>query len=1316
MAKRDPQIAAHLEWIGFVRPTGLVVSAPALVKAGVILNRHDSEGQRLLRESLANGAHPFQDGTKDGDPLLTDFRVFAEKVLGWGFSPKGFAGTAETPIPTELEVPVPESGDVLAPHFAVRSEPLKDSLPVMSTPVGGQEEDSSQWQLLVSICDPGKDFDRRISKGRGLEMSSHGQMERLLRHTHVTAGLLFNGTTLRLVSAPRGESSGWVDFQVSDMVQTAGRPICSAMRALLSQTRLLSMPRDKRLAALLEDSRKFQNEVSERLAEQVLHALYELLRGFQAAHDASGGELLRHQLAEDPDEVYRGLLTVVLRLVYLLYSEERDMLPQDETFLDGYSPAALYERLRADAAIHPDTMDQRYGAYAQLLALWRMVHDGAKAAGVSLTPRYGDLFHPDRYPFLEGRSQEPRQVIERINPPLVSDGTVYRVLEKLIVLEAERISYRALDVEHIGSVYETMMGFRLERATGRSVAIRAAKKHGAPATLDLEALLKQAPGTRAKWIRDRTDRKLTPKVSKAAREADTIDEMHAALASVVDSNATPDLVPFGNMVLQPSEERRRSGSHYTPRELTEPIVRKALEPIMERLGNEAGGVPRPEQILDLKVCDPAMGSGAFLVEACRQIAESLIDAWRTYDSMPEIPPDEDETVLARRIVAQRCLYGVDRNPKAVDLAKLSLWLTTLAKDHPLTFLDHALRHGDSLVGLSIRQLQSFHWKGNATTFEAGFEALQSRAHLKQATELRQLIQEAHEGVSDQELRDLLDASSIETEAMRLFGDLVLAAYFEESSATGREARRKELAEAVLAGTTVQYRGWLEELRREEPPLVPFHWQIEFPEVFDRPNPGFDTVVGNPPFLGGTKISAVAGSVYRSWLTFLHEGSHGHADLVAHFFRRSFGLIRFGGTMGLIATNTIAQGDTRSSGLRWICERGGTIYHARRRVMWPGLAAVVVSIVHLSRGDPKIAKILDVQSVDRITAFLFNRGGHSDPLRLASNSHQSFNGSKIYGQGFLFDDSDPKGVASPVSEMEHLIETYPSYSEAIFPYIGGRELNSNPLHTHHRYVINFGERDLEACRHKWPHLVEIVEKKVRPQRVIKDAKKYPRMVNEWWKYWNSRPELNKRIKDLDRVLANSQVCSRVQFAFLPSNMVYSHALNVYPFADYAPFCTLQSRLHEKWALFLGSSMKDDLRYTPTDCFETFPFPKNWENRSDLEAVGKEYYEFRAALMLRNDEGLTQTYNRFHDPNEYASEIVDLRRLHDFMDRAVLDSYGWTDIPIDCSFLLDYEVDEETWGNKKKPYRYRWPDDVRGEVLARLLELNAKRGAEEARAGQ
>ena len=152
------------------------------------------------------------------------------------------------------------------------------------------------------------------------------------------------------------------------------------------------------------------------------------------------------------------------------------------------------------------------------------------------------------------------------------------------------------------------------------------------------------------------------------------------------------------MVFQPSDERRTSGSHYTPRSLTEPIVRTTLQPILARLGDQ----PTPEQILDLKVCDPAMGSGAFLVEACRLLGDELVKAWHVHDSVPVIPPDEDEVLHARRLVAQRCLYGVDKNPMAVDLAKLSLWLATLAKDHPFTFLDHSLRCGDSLVGLTQR--------------------------------------------------------------------------------------------------------------------------------------------------------------------------------------------------------------------------------------------------------------------------------------------------------------------------------------------------------------------------------------------------------------------------------------------------------------------------------------------------------------------------------------------------------------------------------------------------------------------------------------
>ena len=511
MPKRDPQIDAHLEWIGFVRPTGLVVSAPALVRAGAVLPR-DPEGQRRLRACVAE--RRFRpDG--EPEPWLPDFRAFAASVLGWSFSPKGYAGTDGSPIPPELETPLQEGGEVLRPDFAVREREPRD--------------DGSRWQLLVEVIEPGDEFDRVAGGAGRLEVSAHGRMERLLRQTGVPAGLLSNGRTLRLVSAPRGESSGWLDLHVADMVTTAGRPIVAALRLLLSETRLLALPRDKRFAALLADSRRFQNEVSERLAEQVLHALYELLRGVQAADDAWDRELLREALAERPDDVYHALLTVILRLVFLLYAEERDLLPEGETFARHYSLAGLYERLREDAALHPDTMNQRHGAWVQLLVLFRLFHDGAEADGLRLPRRLGVLFDFDRFPFLEGRRGGTRHDHERVEPPLIPDGTVYRALDKLLVLDGERISYRALEVEQIGSVYETMMRFRLETATARSVAIKAQKNHGASTTADLETPLGEAGGKRAKWLRDGTDRALTDKARKPVAEAESVADLHAAL-------------------------------------------------------------------------------------------------------------------------------------------------------------------------------------------------------------------------------------------------------------------------------------------------------------------------------------------------------------------------------------------------------------------------------------------------------------------------------------------------------------------------------------------------------------------------------------------------------------------------------------------------------------------------------------------------------------------------------------------------------------------------------------------------------------------
>ena len=442
-----------------------------------------------------------------------------------------------------------------------------------------------------------------------------------------------------------------------------------------------------------------------------------------------------------------------------------------------------------------------------------------------------------------------------------------------------------------------------------------------------------------------------------------------AFGSLVDERASPKATPIGPGApyLQPTEERRRSGSHYTPRSLTEPIVRHALEPAFARLGDNAS----PEAVLSLKVLDPACGSGAFLVEACRQIGARLEQAWNMYGAeKPKIPPDEDEALHARRLVAQKCLYGVDRNPMAVDLARLSLWLATLARDHEFTFLDHALKAGDSLVGLTRAEIAAAHWDPSKPGLPLFREMIEEAVN--RALEGREAIRNAGDDVliEAQAARyaRVVDAS----EPARIVGDAVIAAHLLRrqaaragaGAAEGRKLDHVEPAELGPAARQGRRRSGAEMGWR------PFHWEIEFPEVFARDNPGFDAIVGNPPFAGKNTISAASGPRYLPWLQTLHQGAHGNADLVAHFFRRAFILLRDGGAFGLIATNTIGQGDTRATGLATILLQGGRIYRATKRYQWPNEgAAVVVSIVHVQRKGAPIVPVLDGRPVGRISAYL-----------------------------------------------------------------------------------------------------------------------------------------------------------------------------------------------------------------------------------------------------------------------------------------------------------------------------------------------------------
>ena len=828
--ERNNLIFTHQEWLGFVQPVGLVVAPNVLVDAQVIPDRNISGRQQEFRVLVdANDesrevpvvAEPRAIYQVSGTPRESVPGRILRDWLDWEES-----DLVDADIHREtLEISLPELQTVLSPTWAV---PVPDD----------NEETHTTWMMLIRVEDANADLDQPPSDGVGWNASHHARFERLLRETGVPTGLLCTDKRIRLIYAPRGESSGHITFEFAQMGQPAGRPILAAFEMLLSAQVLFRGDSEAWLPKLLAKSREAQAEVSTKLSRQVLAALHELLRGFVAA-DARGTSAVTELARCKPEQLYGGLITTLMRLVFVLYAEDRGLMPNHSVYQQHYSLGGLFARLRTDAAAWPDTMDQRFGAWAQLLALFRLIHDGGSHGELSFVARKGALFDPHRFPFLEGRGAGADAAI-----PMVPDMTIWKVLRSLMVLDGEHLSYRTLDVEQIGSVYEAVMGFRVELTAGRSIAVASPKRIGAGVIVNIDRLLELKGGKRVEALQKQTDQKLSGAAAAALGAASEVKDVVAALDRIIDRNTMPDMriVPGGIPVLQPTDERRRSGSHYTPRSLTEPIVSEALRPVFERLGPDA----RPEAILDLKVLDPATGSGAFLVEACRQLSARLVEAWNIHGKSPEAPVDEDDLLHARRLVARKCLYGVDRNPMANDLARLSLWLVTLARDHEFTFIDHALRHGDSLVGLTRRQIEGFHWDAKAPCFQLGMETHEVRRHVHKVTELRERIRELGDAAPEHELRGLLKEAEQELVKVRHIADLVLAAFFEGTKARERESARHRYAN-LLRDPQQQHATAFR--ASAKPPVKPFHWEMEFPEVFERENPGFDAVVGNPALRG-----------------------------------------------------------------------------------------------------------------------------------------------------------------------------------------------------------------------------------------------------------------------------------------------------------------------------------------------------------------------------------------------------------------------------------------------------------------------------------
>jgi hypothetical protein len=1294
----------HETWLGMVQPVdGLVVSIPVLVDHQC-MRRAPTELQARLRQLCPERQLP---GEPRSVPVLTDLDALLQDALE--LAPTAFdRGDA---LPDALSLYVPEGKQTLRPTLALRHftpPPPTDDPELTPAAHSGRPYVALVWDLPENLP---------LDKPEDLTGPWHyppaAKFERLLRQCRVPIGLLINRRQIRLIYAPHGESPGSITFRLDDMLATGGRPILDAFVMLLHQTRWFGVAESSALPALLAESRKRQAEVTNALADQVFEALEILLHGFEAAAERDGDALLRELQSQPGDPIYAGLLTVLLRLVFMLYAEDRGLLPVDHpVYAAHYSVLALFEQLQNDAAAHPDAMARRFGAWSRLVATWRTIYLGVHHDDLHMPPREGDFFNPNTHPFLEGRHPgdssplhyEQHRERAAVRVPSVDDRTIHLVLERLLYLERQRLSYRALDVEQIGSVYEALMGYHVVRLPARGVCLK--PQRARRVWLTAAELLTIPKAQRADWLQDQAGLAKQPatKLAEAFNKTKTEDDALEVLAAA--RLKTTDVLAPGRLVLQPGSERRRTSSHYTPRSLTEPIVRKTLEPLLAAMGP----APASHRLLSLKICDPAMGSGAFLVEVVRYLGDQLVAAWTREGDLSRIADAHEDVVMhARRLVAQRCVYGVDKNRFAVDLARLSLWLVTLAKNLPFTFVDHALRHGDTLVGLSLDQIRAFHWDPGA---QLELVETEIQRALDEAVSLRQEIcdlAEAADSTSHRTrsrlLRDADDAAS----RARLLADLIVGAYFSKDKPKDREQERKRRLDLVTPWLSSGKPPTVELLRlqveiREQLPT--FHWPLEFPEIFfaEREDPldngksnseaAMDAFLGNPPFLGSRQISESWGERYHRWLLAITPQAHGNADYIAYFFRRSHCLLGTHGVMSYLATGAISESETRKTALTVPLAEGAIIFDATTPKPWPGDATVQYARVSLARGSAGLAvsgdRRLDGILVKNISSELYAETERSESTRLHQNRDTAYIGSKILGQGFILTDTDT------------IIQSSKAHKSIIWPYLTGDDLNNDPEGKARRLIINLGGCSLDQAE-AFPLAMDIIRHRVKPERdrggdhaLGRHGKKY------WWQYGSRVESLHNAIAHLARCICVARVSKHATFTFSPCHNVFSEQVIVVASDSAATLALLQSRIHYFWAKRHATSLGEGIRYSHTDCFETFPHPPKRASHKIrmLVDIGEDLHKTRSAWMFDTQQGLTKTYNALKDPDNNDPAILALRALHIELDRAVLHAYGWDDIEV------------PPYTTPRTPAERLTFEAFEDAVLDRLFALNAERAAEEA----
>jgi hypothetical protein len=1158
-----------------------------------------------------------------------------------------------------------------------------------------------------------------------------------LRALNVPFGIVTNGERWMLVHAPTGEVATFASWYARIWGQEPAT--LRAFTSLLGVRRFFA-PAQDRLPALFERSLKHQDEVTDALGDQVRRAIEVLVQALDRADQDRNRELLRDV---KPQELYEAGLTVMMRLVFLLAAEERGLLLLGEPRYDSfYAVSTLRMQLRAES---DEILERRRASWSRLLAVFRAVFGGIDHPTLRLPAMGGSLFDPDRFPFLEGRLKGTSWRQHRAEPLPIDDRTVLLLLEAIQTFEGRTLSYRALDVEQIGHVYEGLLERTVSRVEDVTLELEAgAQAKDARVTLgELESARLDGQAAVTSLLVERSKR--SESAIKNALAAEVEPQQDARLLSAcrgdvklrdrlapyvrlmrTDPWGYPLVHPKGAFVVVLGADRRETGTHYTPKSLTERIVEETLTPLV--YDGPAKGAPRaewklktPEQLLDLKVCDPAMGSGAFLVQACRFLSARLVEAWaieeaadRVVDltgqvheprtSVESMPPGvEARAENARRIVAERCLYGVDLNPLAVELAKLSLWLVTLSKGRPFGFLDHNLRRGDSLLGISrLEQLTELSM--------APREQTQGRLFGKN---VRQAVEEAlaiRLQLRDMPIRDIRDVEAMASldavarETLRIseeLADAFIATVFAaesdrvlESRLAGFAVEADRTAEGNEENLKALRRRAASDLAIDAPnggPRTPFHWPLEFPEVFQRADAGFDAVVGNPPFMGGRILGRRLGERYQEYLKLVRNHVVGSPDLCAYFYLRAFAVVRAHGQAGLLATKSLAETGSRVVCLDQILSHGGTIRSAVPRMPWPGKASVVVAIAWFTKGPWGGNVTLDGQTVQGINSGLEEELDIPRPVKLRSWKGRFSQGQDIMGRGFEL----------TAEERSALLERDPRSDEVIFPLFNGQDLNTMGALEPYRWVIYFRDWP-EAAARKYRAAFERVVEQVKPYRESLTGQIHQ---DCFWKFWDLRPQLIRELERRTTILASAINSKYVSFRRVPTGNVYNKKTKLYFLDTWWEFAVLQSSFHQEWAFWTcGTLGASTINYSTSAALETWPMPtKLAVHQDELESLGKEYHAKREHLLVEGRVGLTKLYNRFHDPKDADEEIARLRQHHVEIDRVVARAYGWDETSCDHGF---YEVGYLPENDR---VRFTLSDSARSTALRHLALLNVTQSA-------